>query len=105
MPTVGPDPHGKVLDPYACRPDLWSKVQDPASATQTFESGPEPLCVGSRLPIAGSRNSGGENTQALLEQGSSADMWPGPAWCGPVRITLLLPAQAETRCYHVAYHA
>jgi hypothetical protein len=34
---------------------------------------------GSGLPTAGSRDSGTENTQALLRQGSDADMCPGPA--------------------------
>jgi hypothetical protein len=29
MPTVGPDPHGKIPDPCTCRPNLRSKVQDP----------------------------------------------------------------------------
>jgi hypothetical protein len=73
------------------------------STTQTFGLGPGPLCVWSGLLTAGSRDSG-ENTQALLRQGSDADMCPGPAWCGPVRVTLLLPAQAKTRGYRVAYH-
>jgi hypothetical protein len=35
----------------------------------------------------------------------STDMCPGPTWCVPVRITLLLPVQAKTRCRHVAYRA
>jgi hypothetical protein len=70
MPTVGPDPHRKVPDPCTCRPDLWSKVQVPASAARTSGSGPGPLCVGSGLPAAESRDSGAENTQALLRQGS-----------------------------------
>jgi hypothetical protein len=82
-----------------------ARSRTPASATQTSGSGLGPLYVGSGLPTAGFRDSGAENTQALLRQGSGADMCPGPAWCGPVRITLMLPAQAETRCCHVAYHA
>jgi hypothetical protein len=98
----GSGPHGKVSNPCTCRPDLRARSRTPTSVTQTPGTGPRPLCVGSELPIAGSRDSGTENTQALLMQGSGADTCLGLAWCGPVRITLLLPAQAETRCCHVA---
>jgi hypothetical protein len=63
------------------------------------------LYVWSGLLSAGPRNSGAENTQAMLRQGFGADACPSPAWCGPVRITLLLPTQAETWCCHAAYRA
>ena len=79
MHTVGPDP-------------LWGKHQTPVHEERTFGT-------------TGSRDSGAENAQALLRQGSGGDMCPGPAWCGPVRITLLLPAQAETQCCQMAYRA
>jgi hypothetical protein len=68
-------------------------------------TGPGPLCVGTGLPTAGSWDSGAEGTQPLLRQGSGADMCLGPVWCGCVRITLLLPAQAGTQCCHMAYRA
>jgi hypothetical protein len=86
-------PPGKVQDPH-------ERVPDPRDRSQT-----PPPRVGFGLPTAGSRDSGAENTQALLRQGSGVDTCPDPAWCGPIRITLLLPAQAETRCCHVAYRA
>jgi hypothetical protein len=76
----------------------------PASAARTPGSGSGPLYVRFGLPTVGSQDSRVENTHALLRQGSGADMCPGPAWRGPARITLLLPAQAETQCCHVAYH-
>jgi hypothetical protein len=42
--------------------------------------GSRPLCVGFGLLIAGSRDSGTENTQALIEdrRGSGADTCPKP---------------------------
>jgi hypothetical protein len=48
-------------------------------ATRTPGTGPGPLYVGSRLPTVGSPDSGTENTQTLLRQGSGADTCPGPA--------------------------
>jgi hypothetical protein len=105
MPIVGLDPMGKCRTPVHVGWTSGARSRTPASAARTFGSGPRPLCVGSRLPTAGSLDSGAGNTQALLRLGSGADMCPGPAWCGPVRIALLLPAQAETRCCRVANHA
>jgi hypothetical protein len=46
MPTVGPDPHGKMSDPCTCRSDLWSKIQEPR------ECSPD-LRVGSQTPLRG----------------------------------------------------
>jgi hypothetical protein len=82
---------GEYRTPVHCRPDLRNKVQAPCECNPGLR--------------VGSRDSGAENAQALLRQGSGANMCPGPAWCGPVHITLLLPAQVETRCCHVAYRA
>jgi hypothetical protein len=48
MPTVGPYPHRKALDPCACRPNLKGKVQDP----REYNPG---LQVGSRTPLCGVR--------------------------------------------------
>jgi hypothetical protein len=80
------------------------KRRTPVHVDRTSGTGSGPLCVGSRLPTVGSKDSRAKDTEALLRQGSGADMCPGPAWCGPVHITLLLPAQAGTRCCHMAYH-
>jgi hypothetical protein len=96
---------GKCRTPVHVDRTSGARPKTPASATRTSRLGPGPLCVGSGLPTAGSQDSGAENTQALLRQGSGADICPGLAWCGPVRITLLLPAQTEAQCCHVAYRA
>jgi hypothetical protein len=96
---------GKSRTPIHVDRTSGARSRTPASATQTSGSGHGPLCVGFGLPTAGSRDSGAENTQALLRQGFGADMCPGPDWCGPVRLTLLPPAQAETRCCHMAHRA
>jgi hypothetical protein len=98
MLTVGPDPVEKCRTSVCVDRTSGARSRTPASATRTSGSGPGPLCVGSVLPTAGSRDSGAEKTQVLLRLGSGADMCPGPAWCGPVRIMLLLSTQAETRC-------
>jgi hypothetical protein len=94
---------GKCWTPVHVDRTSGARSRTPASGARTSGSGPGPLCVGSGLPTARSRDSGAENTQALLRQGSGANMCLGPAWCGHARITLLLPTQAETRCYHMAY--
>jgi hypothetical protein len=93
MSTVGPDPYGKVPEPCTCRPDHRERTRTPTGTTWTPRTGPRPLCVGSGSPTAGSRDSGTENTQALLKvwQGSGVDMCPGSAWCGPVRICYCSP--------------
>jgi hypothetical protein len=104
VPTVGPDPMGKCRTPVHVGWTSGARSRTPASAARTSGSGPGPLYVGSRLLIVESQDSGAVNNQALLRLMSDADMCPGPAWCGPVRIALLLPAQAETRCCRVATH-
>jgi hypothetical protein len=93
--AVGPDPHGRVLDPCLYGPDLRVRSRTSTDANRTPWMGPGPLCVGSGPLTTGSRDSGTKNTRTLLKtkRGSGADT-----------CTLLLPAQAETRCCHVAHH-
>jgi hypothetical protein len=45
--TVGPDPHGKVPDPYISGPDLRAGSKTSAGTDRTPGTGPGPLCVGS----------------------------------------------------------
>jgi hypothetical protein len=76
--TVGPDPHGKVLDPCIYGPDLRAGSRTSAGTNRTPWTGPGPLCVGSGPLSAGSRDSGTKNTQALIKakRGSGADTCP-----------------------------
>jgi hypothetical protein len=64
----------------------------------------DPPCMGSEPPTMGSQGSRTEHTRALFrtQAGSGADTCLDLIW---LSCTLLLPAQAETRCYHVAYCA
>jgi hypothetical protein len=75
---VGPDPHGKVLDPCISGPDLRAGSRTSVGTDRTPGTGPGPLCVGSGPPSAGSRDSGTKNTQALIKvkRGSGADTCP-----------------------------
>jgi hypothetical protein len=79
--TVGPDPHGKVSDPYICRPDLRVRSRTSTGVSRTPRTVSEPLCVGSRALTAGSRDSETKNTQALIKarRGSGADTCPDHA--------------------------
>ena len=76
--TVGLDPHGKVSDPCIYRPDLRVRSRTPTGANWTPRMGFGPLYVGSRPLIAGSRDSGTKNTQALIKarRGTIADTCP-----------------------------
>jgi hypothetical protein len=76
--AVSPDPHGKVPDPCIYRPSLWVRSRTPTGADQTPRMGSGPLCVGSGPLTVGSRDSGIENTQALIKarRGSGADTCP-----------------------------
>ena len=65
--AVGPDPYGKVSDPYISRPDLRAGSRTPAGTDRTPRTGPGPLCVGSGPPSSGSRDSGTKNTQVLIK--------------------------------------
>jgi hypothetical protein len=97
--TVAPDPYGKVSDPCISVPDLRAGSRTSVGTDRTPGTGPGPLCVGSGPPSAGSRDSGTKNTQALIK----AKRGPEPTRVGIIPCTLPLPAQAETRCNHVAY--
>jgi hypothetical protein len=70
-------------------------------AYRTPRMGSGPLCVGSGPLTAGSRDSGTENTQALIKdrRGSGADT------CPDLIVYASTPTQAETQCCHVAYYA
>jgi hypothetical protein len=71
-------PHGKVSDPYICRPGLRVRSRTSTGANWASRMGSGPLCVGSGPLTAGSRDSGTENTQALIKarRGSGADTCP-----------------------------
>jgi hypothetical protein len=74
----GSGPHGKVLDPCICRPDLWIRPRTSTGADWTPRMGSGPLRVGSGPLTVGSRDSGTKNTQTLIKakQGSGADTCP-----------------------------
>jgi hypothetical protein len=76
--TVSPDPHGKVSDPCIYRPGLRVRSRTSTVTNRTPRMGSGPLCVGSGPLTAGSRDSGTENTQALIKarRGSGDDMCP-----------------------------
>jgi hypothetical protein len=93
------DPHGKVSDPCIRVPDHRAGSRTLADTDRTPRTGPGPLCVRSGPPSAGSRDPGTKNTQALIK----ARWGPKPTRVQTIPCTLLLPAQAETRCCHVAY--
>ena len=78
-------PQRLVPDLHVCKPDPWNGIRTPLYGVRVTHSG---------VP----RSQDGTYTGLGQDpvKGSGADTCPGPAWCGPVRITLLLPAQAET---------
>jgi hypothetical protein len=73
--TVGPDPHGKVPNPYIRGPDLRIRSGTSAGASRTPRMGSGPFSVGSGPLSAGSRDSGTKSTHALIKarRGSGAD--------------------------------
>jgi hypothetical protein len=76
--TVGPDPHGKMPNPYVYRPDLRVRPRTSMGANRTPRMGSEHLCVGSGPLTTGSRDSETKNTQDLIKarQGSRANTCP-----------------------------
>jgi hypothetical protein len=108
---VSPDPHGKVSDHWIYSPDLqvWSRTPTCTDRTPRMGSGPPPPPGGGRgAPRWGPRVQ--DITHPGLNQGPGGGPVPTRVqiWSGGIRIyphTLLLPAQAETRCCHVAYCA
>jgi hypothetical protein len=100
----GPDPHGRASDPriYSPDPQGWSRASTCASRTPGMGSGPPPPPYGVRAAHNGVPRFQ-DRTYSCLNQdpgGVGADTCPDLIWLSR---TLLLPAQAETRCYHVAY--
>jgi hypothetical protein len=75
---VGPDPHGKVLNPCISRPDPRVRSRPSTGADWTPGTGPGPLYAGSGPLAAGSQDSETKNTQALIKarRGSEADTCP-----------------------------
>jgi hypothetical protein len=73
--TVGPDPHGKVSDPWIHSPNLWAGSRTSTSTDWTPETGPEPPCVGPRSLTTRSRDSRRRSTRTLIKarRGSGAD--------------------------------
>jgi hypothetical protein len=103
--TVSPDPHGRAPNPWIYSPDPqgWSRTSTCASRTPGM--GFEPSRMGSRLPTMGSQGPRTEYTQALnrTQAGVRYRHMSRPSLVRTCPHTLLLPAQAETRCCYVAY--
>jgi hypothetical protein len=115
-----PDPHGRASNPRIYSPDLQGWSWTPRYIVRTPRLVPDlhvgkldlwngirtPL-YGSGLPIVGSQGPRTECTWALNRTQAGVRYRhvsrPSQVWTYPH--TLLLPAQAETRCYHVAYCA
>jgi hypothetical protein len=103
--TVSQDPHGRASDPWICSPDLqgWSRTAMCASRTPRMGSGPSHMEFGS--PTMGSQGPRTEHTWALNRTlaGVRYRHVSRPSLVRTCPHTLLLPAQVETRCCHVAY--
>jgi hypothetical protein len=80
-----PGPPSEVQDLHRYKPDPWDGSRTPQE--------------GSGLLTVGSQDSKTKNTQALIKAGRGS----GADTVRIVTCTLLFPAQAETRCCHVAY--
>jgi hypothetical protein len=101
--AVSQDHHGRAPDLWICNPDLqgWSRTATCASRTPGMGSGPPPVW-GPGPPQWGPKT---EHTRAL----NRTQVWvqyrhvSGPSLVRTCPHALLLPAQAETRCCHVAY--
>jgi hypothetical protein len=92
-------PSWEVPDPCIYRSGLRVRSRTSTGANRTPRMRSGPLCVGSGPLIAGSQDSGTENTQTLIK----ARRGPEPTRVRTLSYALLLPAQAETRCCRVAY--
>jgi hypothetical protein len=98
---VSSDLRGKVPDPWIYSPDLqvWSRT--PRVWAGPLEWDPDPpygvRAAHSRVPRSQDR------THPVLNQGPGGG--PVPTRVRTYPHTLLLPAQAKTRCCHVAYYA
>jgi hypothetical protein len=78
LSIVGPDPHGKVLDPWIHGPNLRAGSRTSASTDWTPKTGPGPPCVGPRSLTTRSRDSRRRSTRTLIKarRGSGADTCP-----------------------------
>jgi hypothetical protein len=76
---AGPDPCAEVPDPCIYRPGLRVRSRTSTGANRTPKMGSGPLCVGSGPLTAGSRDSGTENTQALIK--ARQGFWDGEYTC------------------------
>jgi hypothetical protein len=78
LPTVGPDPHGRVTDPCISGPDPPSRVQDLRGYRPDPRDGSWTSLCRVRATLTGSRDYGTKNTQALIKarQGSGANTCP-----------------------------
>jgi hypothetical protein len=92
--TVSLDPHGKVSDPYIYRPSLQVRSKTPTGTNWT------PLCevraTHDRVP--------GFPDREYLGLNQRPGEGPKTTCVRTFSYTLLLPAQAETRCCRVAYY-
>jgi hypothetical protein len=83
--TVGPDPHGKVSDPWMHSPDLRARFKTSTSTNQTPGTGPGPLRRGpsyskyqGQAGVRCSHVSGPyrERSHSPLRRRPDAAMWP-----------------------------
>jgi hypothetical protein len=102
--TVSPDPHGRAPDPWINSSDLqgWSRTSTCARRTPRMGSGPPPPPWGVRIAHNGIPRFQ-DRTYSGLEQDPSEGSVPTHVQTRTCLHTLLLPAQAETQCYRVAY--
>jgi hypothetical protein len=111
----GPHPHGRAPDPriYSLDPQGWSRT--PEYTVRAPKVGPRPPRVqagpppgmGSGPPTEGSQDPRTEHTRTLnrTQAGVRYRHVSKPSLVRTSPHTLLLPAQTETRCCHVAYCA
>jgi hypothetical protein len=95
----GSGPPRENAGPMDAQPGLPGGVQNLHKYNQTPGTGLGPLRRGSGPLLVGSRDTKEKNTQALIK----ARRGPVLTRVRTMPRALPLPAQAETRCYHVAY--
>jgi hypothetical protein len=96
--TVGPDPHRKVSNPHTYGPDLRVRSRTSTGMPGPLERVPDPPVQGPGHSQQGPRIPG----QRIPRPWSRSGGGPEPTRVRTIPRTLPLPAQAETRCYHVA---
>jgi hypothetical protein len=105
--TVSPDPHRRASDPRIYSPIPKVGPEPPRVRVGPLEWDPDPPRMGSGPPTVGSQGPRTEHTRALnrTQAGVRYRHVSRPSLVRTCPRTLLLPAQAETRCCHVAYWA